>query len=102
VTGALAVGAVITGIVALDASDKASNRLRSLNPNPADIRNLQSQGATFALVTDILGVTTLAAAATTAVLFIVLNKAPKDEAPKQAAWMRPFVGPSGVGVVGAF
>ena len=99
-TGALVVGATITGVVALDASAKATNRLRALGSSPADIKNYQSQGATFAAVTDVLGIVAIATAATTAVLFIVTNKAPKDE-PKQA-WVRPFVAPNGAGLAGVF
>lgn len=102
VTGALVVGATITGILALDASDKANNRLRTLGSSPADIKNQQSNAASFALVTDILGVTAIAAAATTTVLFLVLNKPPKEEPAPAAAFVRPFFGPSGAGLTGAF
>jgi hypothetical protein len=99
VTGALAVGAVITGIVAINASDKANNRLATFGANPNEIKSLESDASTFALVTDILGIAAVAVGVTTAVLFVIEGKSQKTE-PKQA--IAPFFGPWGAGVAGTF
>lgn len=80
VTGALLVTTVITGIVAINASDKANNRLNTFGSNPNEIKSLESDASTFALVTDILGAVTIAAGVTTAILFI-LDKPKTEEKP---------------------
>lgn len=97
VTGALAVGAVITGVVALDASDKANNRLATFGANPAEIKRLESDASTFALVTDILAGAAIAVGVTTVVLFVTQGKTPAEQ-PKATF----FFGPTGAGLRGAF
>src|SRR5260221_10035411 len=65
VTGALVVGAVITGIVALSASSDANSKLGTFGANPLDIKSAESQASSFALVTDILGGAAILGAAAT-------------------------------------
>lgn len=99
VTGALVVGAVVTGVVALSASGDADHKLGTLGSSPQDIKNAESQASTFALVTDILGGAAIVGAAATVVLFVVLGKTPKDSKP---AALVPVLGPGAVGVAGRF
>ncbi len=101
VTGALLVGAVITGIVAISASGDADSKLGMFGANPMDIKSAEEKASTFALVTDILGGAALVGAGVTIVLFVVTNKAPKEQ-PKPAALIRPIFGPGGVGIAGRF
>jgi hypothetical protein len=102
VTGALAVGAVITGIVAISASSDADSKLNTFGVNPRDIKSAEDQATTFALITDILGGVAIAGAVTTVVLFVISSKTPKEPPPKPAARILPFVGPGAAGIVGTF
>lgn len=101
VTGALAVGAVITGIVAISASSDADAKLNTFGSNPRDIKSAEDQASTFALVTDILGGAAIVGAGVTVVLFVISNKKEKEPAPK-AARIVPLIGPASIGIGGTF
>jgi hypothetical protein len=109
VTGALLVGAVVTGIVAISASSEADSKLAMFGARAQDIKSAQEQAGAMALVTDILGAAALVGAAATVVLFIVTNKSPPRTAPLGApkeqpkpASLLPLIGPGGIGVAGRF
>jgi tetratricopeptide (TPR) repeat protein len=90
VTGAAAIAAVITGAVALSASDEASAELGKLPGDPGRIQDAQSRASTFAAVTDVLVVTAVVGAGVaTAFTILTLKPSPARE---QGAFVSPRVG----------
>jgi hypothetical protein len=61
ITGALAVGTAVTGVVAVTASSSASD-IRSGGGSFADYQNAEERMHTFSIVTDIVGATTIVVA----------------------------------------
>jgi hypothetical protein len=102
VTGAAALGAVITGIVALSASDEANAELAKLPGDPVRIQDAQSRASTFAAVTDVLVVTAIVGAGV-ATVFTILTLKP-SAAPQQGTFVAPrvAVGPGSIVLGGRF
>jgi hypothetical protein len=97
VTGALAAGAVVTGVVALSSSSKLSDQVDNQATASGDIASTHDTTVTMALVSDIL--TGLAVVAGGVSLYLTLTP-PKHDAPPASA--RLIVGPRGAGIAGQF
>lgn len=88
VTGALAVGAVSTGIVALGKNSKYQDANDAGDGEAADLRD---QVKTFNLVTDVLIGASVVSAAVTTVVFLT-----RPSKPRPTAWqLTPSAGPDG-------
>jgi len=99
-TGALAIGAGVTGIVALNAASKQRDLLDRPTVTKGELDDNRSTMRTFGIAADIL---TVAAVATGGVALYVTLKRPSPDpepAPKPAASIRIL--PNGVAVSGAF
>ena len=96
VTSALLVGTVITGVLALQAHSDAENQLNSCcMAVKGDIESAHSKTATLALVTDILGATTIAMAGVTIAVGVTSSRTSK---PSTAITL----GPRGAALSGRF
>lgn len=82
VTGALTVGAVVTGVLALGAHSDAQTKLGTVGVKASDVESAHSKTATLALVTDILGATAIAMAGVTVALGVTSSS--KSEPPRAA------------------
>jgi hypothetical protein len=91
ITGALAAGAVTTGVLALGAHSDAETKLGTLGVKASDVESAHSKTATLALVTDILGGAAIAMAGVTIGLGVT-SGAKKDAEPPKASLT---VGPRG-------
>lgn len=99
-TGALGVGWGALGVTALGAHSDFEEELdRRTTPQAVD--DARSRAQTFALVADVVGGVTIAAAALTAVAFAV-ELGGKGERPAQPAPVSVRIGPGSVGVGGRF
>ncbi len=98
VTGALTVGAVITGVLALGAHGDAETKLGMLGVSKAsDVEAAHSKTATLALVTDILGGTAIAMAGVTLALGLT-----SEEGGGAVGERGAVAGAAGGGAVGGF
>ena len=98
ITGALVVGAVTTGVLALGARSDAEAKLGTLGVKASDVEQAHSKAATLALVTDIVGGAAIGMAVVTLVLGLTEGKRAR-EAPKAATLS---IGPRGFAIVGNF
>ena len=99
-TGGLAIGAAITGGLAMSASSDLSDKLESFGTSRGEVDDARSTTKTLALTTDILLAAT-AVAAGAAIYFTVAGGDP-DEKSASARTIRVGVGPGRVGVAGTF
>jgi hypothetical protein len=97
-TGAVVTGAVVTGLLALGASSDLKEKLGAFPGDPSAITAARGKTAAFALATDIITGTAIAAAGVSIFLTVRSSRAP--EATAQSA--RIVVSPTGVGVAGSF
>ena len=98
VTGVLATGAVTTGILALSSASSLDDKRGTPNVSKDDLDSASSRTKTFALVTDILIVGTIAAAGVATYLTIKAPKASDTASTK----VHVGVAPTGFAVFGAF
>ena len=98
-TGALATGAVVTGILALGARSDAEKKLGTRGVTAADIEAAHSKTATLGLVTDVLGGAAIVMGGVSIVLAATSGKSRADEA-KPAAELR--LTPRGALLTGRF
>ena len=84
-TGALATGAVVTGILALGARSDAETTLGTLGVKAADVEAAHSKAATLGLVTDVLGGAAILMGGVTIVLAATSGKSRNAEAKPAAA-----------------
>lgn len=96
VTGGLAVGTIVFGIVALSAKSTFDTRVGELGQTTQSIDDARSRTRTFALVTDIFGGATIIAGGVTLALALTRPTRTKE------AFARPYFSPFGGGVAGAF
>ncbi len=102
VTGALGVGTVVTGVLALSAKSKFDDTIAKVGVTPTDVDDARTKTRTLALVTDILGGATLAGAIVTVIVGLTTSgkSAPKkDAAPPPVSFS---VSPFGASVSGSF
>jgi len=93
VTGALAAGAATMGILTLGVASDLDGKRATANVSKDDLDSASSRTKTFALITDVLLVGTIAAAGVATYLTI---KAPKTND------VRVGIGPTGFALVGSF
>jgi hypothetical protein len=98
-TGALATGAVITGILALGAHGDAETALATRGIKAADVEAAHSKAATLGLVTDVLGGAAIILGGATIVL-AATSGSRHGEPAKPAAALR--LGPGGAFLTGQF
>jgi hypothetical protein len=98
VTGVFVVGAVTTGILAMTSASALDDKRSTPNVSKDDLDSAASRTKTFALVTDILIVGTIAAAGVATYLTI---KAPKAN-DTASTTVRVGVAPTGFAIVGSF
>lgn len=98
-TGALGVATAILGVRALD-SQSELDALLTQRTTTTELDDARSQTESFALATDIVGAITLAAAATTVVLFVVETSGGDEGAEAGTAQVR--LGPGAVYFDGSF
>lgn len=79
--GALIAGSVVTGIMTLSAQSDLEHGCPNKSACDPKFESTQSRGKTLAVVTDVLMVTGVAAAATGATLFFLWRGKPKSDAP---------------------
>jgi len=96
VTGGLAVGTVVVGVIALGAKSTFDTRVDALGQTSQSIDDARTRTRTFALVTDVFGGATIVAGAVTLVLALTRPSVTKE------AFVRPYFSPFGGGVAGAF
>jgi tetratricopeptide (TPR) repeat protein len=97
VTGALTVGAVVTGVLALGAHSDAETKLATLGVSKSDVEAAHSKTAALALATDVLGGAAIAMAGVT--LAIGLTGRKSAAAPASAGLT---LGPRGAALSGRF
>ena len=98
VTGGLAAGAGITGVLTLGAKKDFDREVARL-PGDADaISSARSHEKNLALVTDVLGGAALVSAVITLVLYV---GAGESSSPRSAS-IKPYVSPTGAGASGSF
>ena len=105
VTGALAVGAGVTGALALSASSDLRTKLDTFGSTRDDINDARSKTKALALTTDILFGLTGAAAVTSLVLTLTSKGGSSDAGEKKQAVTLPVrfgVGPGGASISGSF
>lgn len=105
VTGALAVGAGVTGALALSASSDLRTKLDTFGSTREDINDARSKTKALALTTDILFGLTGAAAVTSLVLTLTSSGGSSDAGEKKQAVKLPVrfgVGPGGASISGSF
>jgi hypothetical protein len=88
--GVAAVGATVTGIIALKASSDLKTKRETVDASPSDLTSTSSRAKTFALVTDIVGVAAIGL--TGAAIYFTFIKSP-------SAQPTTSVGFTGTGVV---
>lgn len=106
-TGAVAVGAITTGILALGASSDLKNELAKYPADPKVISSAHGKALAFSVATDVLSAIALGGAGVSIWLTVRGPKAAADQAPKPSApapkpAARIVVYPNGVGVAGSF
>lgn len=99
VTGVLAAGAATMGILTLGAASDLDSKRATANVSKDDLDSASSKTKTFALVTDILLVGTVAAAGVATYLTL---KAPSTKDTASTTTVKVGVSPMGVSLVGAF
>lgn len=97
VTGGIAAGAAVTGVLALVFSTDAKDKLGTLGVTANDISGAESRAHAFALVTDIL----IGGAIIAGGISFVLTVTAKSE-PLPAPTARLVLGPGSLGVAGTF
>jgi PEGA domain/Tetratricopeptide repeat len=107
VTGGLAAGAVVTGVLALGASSDLKTKRTSANPTSADLDSAKTKTQTLALVTDILTGCAVVAGGVTLYFTIAGGSSSAPAADKaKPALLRPEVKvgftPGGLKLVGQF
>jgi hypothetical protein len=102
-TGALAAGAVVTGILALGASSDLRGKLDAFPANPDDITSARGTTKALALTTDVL-IGAAAVMGGVSIYLTVASRGSPDHAEKQghAPAVRLGVTPGGVRVLGTF
>ena len=101
VTGGIAAGAAVTGVLALVFNADAKSKLGTLGSTADDITGAEGRAHAFALVTDIL----IGGAILSGGISFILTVTAKSEpvpAPAAAPAARLVIGPGSVGVVGTF
>jgi tetratricopeptide (TPR) repeat protein len=98
-TGALATGAVVTGILALGAHSDAEKTLGTLGVTAADVEAAHSKAATLGLVTDVLGGAAIVMGGVSIVLAATSGKSRVDEAKPRATLL---LSPRGALLTGRF
>lgn len=98
VTVTLAVGAVVTGVLAVRAKSDYDAALTRFGSMPADVSGARTRTRTLALATDVLGGAAIAGAIVTAVLYLVRPPPTKTATPARGA----TVSFDGLGAHGAF
>jgi tetratricopeptide (TPR) repeat protein len=96
VTGALAVGWAVTGVLALQAHSAAETDLNTLGVSSSTVSSAHSKTMNLALVADILGGTTIAMAGVTIALGVTSGKTSKPDAAALT------LGPRGAALSGRF
>jgi hypothetical protein len=101
ITGALGVGTVVTGVLALSAKGKFDDTIARAGVTPTDVDDARSKTRTLALVTDVLGGATIAGAIVTVIVGLTTSgkSAPKKDAPPPVSFS---VSPFGASLSGAF
>ena len=107
VTGAFAIGAVVTGVLSLRASSKLDDIRSAPNANASELDSESSKTKTFALATDILGGVAIVGGVVSTILTIKAFQAGhrSDDAappPAKAAKVKFDLGPTGAMVLGNF
>lgn len=97
-TGALTAGAVVTGVLALGASSDLRDKLGAFPGDPRAISGARGKTAAFALATDLLAATALAAGGVS--IYLILRPRPATDAPAPAVSIVLY--PTGAGIAGAF
>lgn len=100
VTGALAAGAVVTGIVALGAKSDYDSELGAFPGSANDVDSARSKTKTFALATDILGGAAIASGIVTIVL--ASSGSSPSEPAATTSKVQVSLGPSSVALQGSF
>ena len=100
VTGALAAGAVVTGVLALRAQSTLRADREVFGVPASTLEDDQARTRRFAIATDVLAVGALVAGGVT--LVYALKKQPSDGATTGATSLRVGVAPNGLFVAGAF
>ena len=98
VTGGLAAGAGVTGVLTLGAKSDFDRQLARLPGDPDAISSARSHEKTLALVTDVLGGAAIVSAAITVILYLGAG----ESSSSRAASIRPYVNPTGAGAAGSF
>lgn len=107
-TGAVVVGAVVTGVLALGASSDLKERLVAYPADPKAISSAQSKAVGLAITTDVLTAVALAGAGVSVWLtvrhqrLVADSRAPAGPASPASPAARLVFFPSGVGVAGSF
>jgi tetratricopeptide (TPR) repeat protein len=99
-TGALTAGAVATGILALGASGDLKEKLAVFPGDPKAIAAARSKTSAFALATDILAATAIAAGGVS--IFLTVRQRADDAPAPAAPTARIVLYPTGVGIAGTF
>jgi hypothetical protein len=100
VTGVLAAGTIVTGVLALSASSALKNDKDTLGTPRSTLDSDQSSVKRWSITSDVLLAATAVAAAIT---IVVWTKKPSDDSPKAgASTMTVGFAPSGMTLVGSF
>jgi hypothetical protein len=105
-TGVLAGGAVVTGVLALGASNDLKDKINTLGARPDDITSAHGKTATLALTTDILTGAAIVLGGVS--LYLTLSSGPKSDRPEKgdkaapAPVLRVGATPGGIRVFGSF
>lgn len=97
VTGGLAIGTAVFGVLALGQKSTFDTRVSTLGQSTKSIDDARSSTRTFALVTDVVGGAAIVAGGVTLVLALT-----RPTVVKEGAFVRPYFSPFGGGVAGAF
>ncbi len=103
VTGALAVGAGVSGFLALGASSKYDDKLKTFGVSHSDLSDAQGHARALVIVTGVLAAATAASAGIT--IYLQASQKPgqssEKERPREAG-LRLLIGPGTLGAQGAF
>ncbi len=105
VTGGLAAGAGVTGVLTLGAKSNYDKELGRLPGNADAVAKARTSERTLALVTDVLGGAAIVSAAVTVVLYLGASGGPPSAAVSPSAsrpTLTPYVGLTSIGAVASF
>jgi hypothetical protein len=101
-TGALAVGAGVTGGLALKSSGDLATQRDTAGATRADLDSGASKTRTLAVVTDVLAASAVVAGGVTLYFTLRGPSKPKSDAPAAASELRLGVRPGGIALTGSF